>query len=202
MMLEELKLLVKQHTGTFYCRKVNQKKQVNFKHVYQEPEDTSCVPDIGDLKPFYGTFASLTLYYDEKSGDAAFYIAKPEEWDGILECFNDWMEDVIDEGDTEWIPYWVGNCIAIGEIPASGNYLLVPADGNKKGHVFKFDHDGYEFTEYGSSIEEFIRKALEPDSDVLTDMAAHMRFIEADPSDQWWIEEMKDNKGLVVKSIT
>ena len=203
-MLIELRQLIEKHTGIFYCRgrsHHNEKKLVNFKHIYQDPEHISWVPDIGDLKDFYSTFGSLTLYYDEKSGDAAFYISKPEEWEGLLECFNNWMEDVIDD-KPEWLPYWVGNCIAIGEIPASGNYLLVPLTGDMKGHVFVFDHDGYEFTEYGSNIEEFIRKVIEPDSEILTDMASHMTFDENGPEDQWWIEEMHDNKGLIVKTIT
>ena len=204
MILAELRQLIEKHTGIFYCRGCshhNENKHINFKHVYQKPGYTSCVLDIGDLRDFYSTFGSLTLYYDEKSGDAAFYIAKPEEWGGLLECFNNWMEDVTDD-NPEWLPYWVGNCIAIGEIPESGNYLLVPLSGDKKGHVFEFEHDGYEFKEYGSSVEEFIRKALKPDSELLTDMASHMTFTENDPMDQWWIEEMHDNKGLIVKTFT
>lgn len=205
-MLAELKNMIDEHKGVFYCRRRSsggdiRKKRVYFTHIYQPPGKLPNVPDIGDIKQFYNTFGSLTLYFEKKSGDSAYYIARPEEWDGLLECFNDWMEDVVDE-DPEWLPYWIGSCIAIGEIPASGNYLLIPTTGDKKGHVYEFDHDGYEFKEYGYSVEEFIRKALEPDAELLTDMAAHMTFIENNPMDQWWIEEMHDNRGLVVKTIT
>ena len=205
-MLDDLKRMIDEHKGIFYCRRRSSdgeiiKKKVSFTHVYQDPEHSSSIPDIGDIRPFYSVFGNLTLYFDQKSGDAAFYIARPEEWDGLLECFNNWMEDVIDE-DPDWLPYWVGNCIAIGEIPASGNYLLVPLTGDKKGHVYEFDHDGYEFKEYGSNVEEFIRKVLKPDAELLTDIAAHMTFIENDPMDQWWIEEMQDNQGLIVKTVT
>lgn len=65
--LTELKQLVEKHTGVFHCRQGHQKKDVNFKHIYQEPEQTSYVPDIGDLKPFSSSQKSVlycvSLYF-------------------------------------------------------------------------------------------------------------------------------------------
>jgi len=205
MKLAELKDRVTNHGGIFECARRSgsastpERKVVHFEHVFEPPVGSAEIPDVGKLRDFYETFGSLTLYHDSVSGDAAFHIARPEAWDDLMECFRDWVEDVLDD-DPDWLPYWVKDCLAIGEIPQSGNYLLVPLGGNKAGHVFEFEHDGYEFIELAPDIEAFVLRVLEPDSDMLTDMASHMSFIEGDPMVQWWISTMRDNRGRFVKS--
>lgn len=207
MKLTDLKNEIEAHAGIFHCIRRGglankpESKEVAFEHVYEPPRRVSAIPPTAMLKEFYETFGSLTLYFHKESGDAAFYIANPDEWDRILESFRNWMEDVVDD-DPEWLPYWVDDCLAIGEIPQSGNYLLVPANGEKAGHIFEFEHDGYEFIEHASNLQEFVTRMLSPDSSALTRMAAHMCFIEGDPMEQWWIDEMRDNRGRIVKTST
>ena len=202
MKLVDLKRLVSEHTGGFYLRRAGGKcgtKCVSFKHVYNPPIQVDGVPDVGALKEFYETFGSLTLYVHKDSGDAAFYIASPDQWDELTECLRDWA-DLDDE--PELLPDWLDNCIAIGEIPQSGNYLLVPTIGAMAGHISEFEHDGFEFIDHASNIKDFVIKMLKPDSAILTHMASHMAFIEGNPMVQWWIEEMRDNNGLIVKTDT
>ena len=203
MELAELKQTVSEHSGVFHCvgrRHESKSKQVNFEHVFDPPGSNTGVPDIGMLKEFYSTFGDLTLYYHKDSDDAAFYLASPDQWEILLEAFLEWTEYLDEEERKELVPDWVDGCIAVGEIPESGNYLLVPTSGNMAGHIFEFEHDGFEFKDLGSNISEFVINILNPDSETLTNMASHMTFIEGDSMDQWWIDEMRDSKGNIVKT--
>jgi hypothetical protein len=110
------------------------------------------------------------------------------------------VEGLDEEEEEELLPKWIDNFITVGEIPSSGNYLLVPIAGEMAGHVFEFEHDGFEFIDLASNINNFIANSLKPDSRSLTRMASHMTFTEDNEENQWWIEEMRDNHGHVVKT--
>ncbi len=199
MKLIDLLRAVESHSGTFQCRKIPDDavtKQVEFHHKYDLPVAPEEDIPIGKLRDFYATFASLTLYHDPASNDAAFYIASPNQWGSLNEAFRPWLECVSEED--ELLPDWIDDCIVIGEIPQSGNYLLMPRSGAKQGYIFEFEHDGFEFIEYASDIEQFVLQLLDPDASVLTGMASHMRFIEENDPTQWWIVEMRDNRGNLV----
>ncbi len=203
MELTELKQTVAEHSGVFHCvgrGDESRSKQVIFEHSFDPPETDTAIPDTGLLKEFYSTFGNLTLYHHEASGDAAFYLANPDQWESLREHFFEWLGYLDEEEFNELIPSWVNDCIAIGEIPSSGNYLLMPTEGDLSGRVFEFEHDGFEFIELGSNLGEFVLNMLNPDSKILIGIASHMTFIEGDFLDQWWISEMRDNKGNVVKT--
>ena len=204
MKLNDLEKSVSAHSGIFLCTMrggdKSVSKEVNFQHVYDPPVSISEVPDIGMLKEFFESFGNLTLYYHKDSEDAAFYIANPEQWDSLLENFLEWIEDLDEEEQEELLPDWIDDCITIGEIPESGNYLLVPTTGELAGHVFEFEHDGFEFIDHSSNINEFVLSMLSPNSKTLTNIASHMTFIESNPMEQWWIEELRDNNGNVVRT--
>jgi len=203
MKIVELKEAVLNHSGDFICSgrgDDEDTKTISFKHKFDPPDLVAEVPDIGKLKDFYSTFGSLTLYHHEASDDAGFYITNPEGWSIIEEEFSGWIEDLDEEEEEELLPDWINDCIVIGEIPHSGNYLLVPLSGEMSGHIFEFEHDGFEFIELASDIYEFVLRALNPDSRSLTNMASHMTLTEPGEDNQWWIEEMRDDHGNVVKT--
>lgn len=198
----DLKNAVRKHSGIFHCvgrsGDKSRSKAIHFAHVYDPPVSVVEVPDVGMLKEFYETFGSLTLYYHKESKDAAFYIANPRQWSDLSEYFQGWVEDLDEEEQEELLPDWLEDYVVIGEIPQSGNYILVPTSGEISGHIIEFEHDGFEFVDHAKNLYEFIETVLEPDCNLLTNMASHMTFIENDPMEQWWIEEMHDNKGRVV----
>lgn len=204
MKLVELEEAVSNHSGVFLCTgrggDKSITKTINFEHNFESPFSLADVPDTGMLKEFYSTFSSLTLYHHKESEDAAFYIASPEQWDSLLEDFSVWVDDLDEEEEEELLPEWIDNFITIGEISYSGNYLLVPIAGEVSGHVFEFEHDGFEFIDLAPNIHDFILSSLKPDSRSLTKMASHMTFTEDGEEEQWWIEEMRDNRGHVVKT--
>ena len=204
MQLIDLRNAVDAHSGIFHCVQIRNQsaaKEVKFIHVYDLPIETQWDFPIPSLQDFYDTFDNLILYLDPASEDAAFCIASPEKWDSLDNDFRPWLECVGEDEKAELLPVWINDCLVIGEIPKSGNYLLMPRSGEKSGFVFKFEHDGFEFIELAPSLREFVLKALKPSESSLTDMASHMRFVEGDDfSTQWWITEMRDNQGNVVNT--
>jgi hypothetical protein len=197
--LQSLRSAVQAHTGVFSCSEISRKgstKQVNFRHVGSAPDPSHVIPAIQGLRDFYSAFEHLLMYVDEHSEEAAYLIASPSQWLELDGHFRPWL-DALEEDD---LPDWIEDCIVVGEIPRSGNYLLLPASGPEAGRVFEFEHDGYEFLELGSSLPDFVLRTLDLDSARLTAIASHMRFILPDERRQWWIDEMKDSRGNVVKT--
>lgn len=198
-----LEALVRAHSGQFHCERIrhsDEKKVVNFRHKASMPTPHKPLPEIGRLGDFYDTFGSVILYVDEESGDAARQIAGPHAWSELYSQFNDWFDSSSGEELEELAPKWIKQCLAIGEVPRTGNYLLMPVSGDVAGHVFLFDHDGFEFTDCADDLVEFVEKMLAPNDELLLDMATHMRFIDGDDSIQWWIRELRDNRGNVART--
>ena len=197
MKLPDLEKAVATHSGQFLCvciRDREQSKTVEFHHRIEPQRDVD-VPDIGRLRDFYDTFGGITFYVDPVSGDAAKYIAPPSEWPGLEAGFAMWFDGMDEEEREEYLPGWVADCLVIGEEPRTGNYLLMPTTGEDAGRVFLFDHDGCEFSEAADDVVAYVEKLLVPDNRMLVEVATHMRFIVGDANIQWWIRDLRDNRG-------
>lgn len=198
MNLQDLKSAVESHRGTFLCERINQPAQtklVHFAHAIGQPEPHAVVPAVGRLRDFVDTFGSVVFYEDAVSGDAAVHLAAPADWPALDSDLRDWMEPLGEDERAEILPAWAEHCLVIGEEPRTGNYLLMPVEGDEAGAVYLFDHDGYEFTREANDVIDYVQRLLAPDDRRLTGMASHMRFVEGDPMVQWWIREMHDNRG-------
>jgi hypothetical protein len=196
--LEALRTAVTSHTGVFLCTEIHAShnaKTLKFRHAADAAAPDVEVPDVPGLRDFYDTFARLTLYLEEDSGDAAFSIASPDQWAELKSDFEVWIDDLSDDEADECLPDWLPHYVVVGEVPHSGNYLLVPTTGPEVGCVYLFDHDGFEFAKLGSTLAEFVASSLDLDTKRLTDMASHMRFITQTENRQWWIDALKDNRG-------
>ncbi|WP_028100745.1 SMI1/KNR4 family protein [Pseudoduganella violaceinigra] len=204
MRLDELERAVLAHRGEFHCAQIRDEKNsrlVPFLHLTTPAVETGDLPDIGKLREFYVTFGSIRFYCDQQSGDSARYLAPVSEWPELQDSFMDWIDPLDDdETDDEFPPPWVRTCLVIGETPRSGNYILMPTEGQEAGQVWEFDHDGYEFNFAAKDLVEYVERMMAPDGARLTDFASSMRFIEGDRSVQWWIEELRDNQGRVVST--
>lgn len=201
MKRSELRDAVCEHRGEFLCHAIHgndEAKVVRFSHRVTEPVDTDGLPSFGRLSDFYHVFGSVLFYHDLESGDAARYLAPPSSWAALDEEFRAWLEDLSEDEREEILPEWIETRIVIGETPHSGNYVLVPSEGPERGHVYEFDHDGFEFTRVADDVVEYVQGLLSPGSARLMDMASHMRFMTGDGMKQWWIVEFKDNRGNVV----
>lgn len=202
--MKQIEAAVRQHKGTFLCEEIHKErntKTVEFRHVVTAPTGIDGVPDVGDLREFCSTFGSIVFYQDERSGDAGKYLAPPSEWPQLHEYFSGWLDGLDDDERSEVLPEWVETALVIGETPQSGNYILLATEGPETGRVFEFDHDGFEFVEEARSLAEYVERLLEPDVSTLTEIASHMRFVEGDDHMvQWWIRELRDNRGRVVRT--
>ena len=209
MSLIDLHRAVSEHTGEFTCerlRKPDETRVVTFKHLIQPaaPLDEAAqavIPDVGPLRAFYATFGALMLYHDAQSGEAARYIAPPAEWASLHDGFAGWTQDLSDEERANTLPPWVEHCVVIGEVPRTGNYIVVATDGESAGQVFEFDNDGFAFTPKGQDIVAYVEQLLTPDAAALTEIASHMRFTDRNYGTQWQILEMRDNLGKHIRTL-
>ena len=198
MRLAELELDVTSHSGEFVCERIHkptEHKSVRFCHAITPPEGAHNLPDIGRLHDFFENFGSIVFYVDEKSGDAAKYIASPAEWAALDREFRRWIDSLDEAEPVEILPDWMEGCLVVGEEPGTGNYIPMSTSGKTAGRVVAFDHDGYEFSEQAVDLVEFVERMLSPDDSLLVEIATNMRFIEADPETQWWIRELRDSRG-------
>jgi hypothetical protein len=196
--LESLRAAVQSHAGVFLCSEIHRHentKTVAFRHLDVPPNPNVEVPDVPGLRDFYDTFAELTLYVDERSGDAAFFIGSPSQWLELDSDFRPWLDGVEEEEADDYLPDWIETCIVVGEVPRSGNYLLIPTAGPEAGKVF-------EFVELGKDLAGFVAQELDLDTQRLTAIASHLRFIAPGESRQWWIDKLEDNRGNVVRTET
>ncbi|MBX9833124.1 MAG: hypothetical protein K2X78_08785 [Burkholderiaceae bacterium] len=209
MSLIDLHRAVSEHTGEFTCerlRKPDETRVVTFKHLIQPPAPRdeaaqAAIPDVGPLRAFYATFGALMLYHDAQSGEAARYIAPPAEWASLHDGFAGWTQDLSDEERANTLPPWVEHCVVVGEVPRTGNYIVLATDGERAGQVFEFDNDGFAFTPKGKDIVAYVEQLLTPDAAALTEIASHMRFTDRNYGTQWQILEMRDNRGKHVRTL-
>ena len=201
-MLNDLLEKVQGHSGEFLCEGIsnrNDTKTIAFVHQIEPPDSELEVPNVGDLQDFYKSFGSLIMYVDEPSLEAALMVAAPSDWPRLESEFSDWT-DMVDENEEDVFPAWFESHQVIGEIPGTGNYVLVVTDGEEAGSIYVFDHDGFEFNKLGESLEAAILAMLQPDESLFIQMASHMRFISGDSMQQWWAKELRDNSGHVVRN--
>lgn len=204
-MNNELIQQLKNSTGVFLCQAIGAEKKTKtepFSHIVTPPKPSADLPDIAEIRAFYDAVGSLRLYHCEVGNEAGFYIANPDKWAELTEGFAEWVEIIeldFDEDELEEeMPSWFGSQQVIGEIPNTGNYLLLVTVGNEKGSIYEFDHDGAEFYKRGVDIEDFIKKMLNPNSALLRSMASHMRFTADFVGQQWWATALRFDDGREV----
>jgi len=196
---------LKGHYGEFLCELIGsgtENKIEKFIHKLSEPTATDNVSSSSEISEFFLKQGSALLYFCPESGDAAFHLANPTEWDELEEEFSEWIEMLDDDEKSDALPPWFGSHKVIGEIPSSGNYLLVVESGGELGSIYMFDHDGFEFYKLASSLSEFISTVIDPNPRFLSSMASHMRFVTDDNwHQQWWLKELRHNSGKVVVNV-
>lgn len=202
MRLADLEHAVTTHEGDFHCSRLNatgETKIVHVRHRVEAPSPVQGLPAIGRLGDFFDTFGSVVFYEAERTGDAAVRIAAPSEWHTLGDDLRDSFDLLSDDERQECLPSWVETCLVIGEMPRTGNYVLMATEGDEAGHVFEFDHDGFEFSRQASDLVDYTHRLLAIDAQRLATFASHLRFVEGDDwMIQWWIEELRDNRGRVV----
>jgi hypothetical protein len=198
-MFESLDILLNRKEQRFICVKgwpdpsppehvVKIEHQVDSPLSYEKLEQLKeQLDELPELISFYSRFGSLRLYSQIDTDKSAYYIADPDEWDELKEYFNDWIEGE----DEELLPDWITDFIVIGEIPKSGNYFIVPLTGKSLGHVYEFEHDGFEFVERGATFADFIEKLTVVNDELLENILTHTRYQDERPDSQWIVKKYR-----------
>lgn len=200
---DDLRQAISAHTGTFRCEALDDAtitRDIVFRHrifpVQAHPE----LPALPGLREFHAAIGGVLFYADEDSGEAALLLAPPSDWPALRAAFDGWTDGMDADERAEYLPEWADAALVIGEEPDTGNYLLMPTAGDEAGQVFLFDHDGFEFIEQAPDILSLAWKQLDPDDRALLMIATHMRFISDATPHQWWIRELRDNRGNVART--
>ncbi len=168
----------------------------HIEHRYEPPINSLALkalraehPQLQQLLDLYAEFGSLRLYCDTNSTSSAFYLAHPEQWGQLRQEFTLWT-DMLDEDEAaEVLPAWLDEAIVFGEIPESGNYLLMPAGGEHAGKVFGFDHDGFEFSEEAPDLASYLDKITTPSEELFQQIATHTRYTDRETNIQWLVRD-------------
>lgn len=211
MKRNELLRLAEQSSGHFVCELINgdgQMRRIEFQHILGDESSPELlqllenyIGDLPELLNLYRICGELKLYWDPVSDDSAYIIGSCARWQSFHDGMMSWVGILSDTEKAELLPVWFENALVFGEIPQSGDYLLIAGDGDEKGKIYRFYHDGFEFVRFASSVGEMIEKMFTLDADHLLDIATDIRFMEMkEPYEQWWIKEYVRNDGVRVSS--
>jgi len=143
------------------------------------------------LKALYSQFGSLRLYCDTRSTSCAFYLAKPSEWSQLKQEFMGWIK-MLGTDDRHQLPDWIESCITFGEIPETGNYLLLPTEGNDSGKVYLFEHDGFVFQEEARDLASFMDSVTTPNESLFEKIRANTCYSDGETATQWLVAGYED----------
>src|SRR5690606_2880365 len=112
-----------------------------------------------------------------------------------------WFEGLSEQEEEELLPGWIDDCVVFGEIPGSGNYLMMPLSGEKQGRVFEVEHDGFEFIELAPDLEQLLYLGLRPGRRTLSERASRGRGTgDAGPQRQWCRAAVQASRGHRVRA--
>jgi hypothetical protein len=148
------------------------------------------VGDLPHVLEFYRTYGGLTLFQSAREEPgvgcaAAYWIAPPSDWRRIRSEVDDWFEMLDDDERPEILPEWVSNFVAIGQVPNSATFYLLPLEGADRGKVFEFSHDGFQFLELGVDFEDFVSWLARTDEEHLQRIGGDNRYYDGKSSKQW-----------------
>jgi SMI1-KNR4 cell-wall len=138
--------------------------------------------DMIDLLSHYG---GIRLYCDSISGDSAYYISHPNEWEKLRGELFKWFEELDEDEANDMIPDWVEKAVVFGEVPSSGNYYLMPLEGVEAGKVYEFEHDGFEFIKLGETLQEFLDYLCTVTDNLIENIGSHTRYSDGKTDIQW-----------------
>lgn len=146
-----------------------------------------------DFIEFYSQHNGAVLYRDSIKNHAGFhatgiYLAPVSEWPLLGSYAQEWIDSLDAAERQELVPEWTEDAIVFGEAPNSGNYFILAMSGEKRGRIFYFDHDGFEFEEYAENLPQFFSKVTYRPAEQLHSLGCYVRYTDG-VSDTQWIPE-------------
>jgi hypothetical protein len=79
--------------------------------------------------------------------------------------------------------------VVFGEIPETGNYLMMPTMGSDAGKVFLFDHESCDFDEEAPDLETYLTFITSPGEALFRKIRSHTRYSDGETATQWLVQE-------------
>jgi len=137
------------------------------------------------LIDLYTHYGDIGLYCDPITEYPTILIAHPSLWGELKEGFDLWVQGLSDEERKELLPEWIDSTIIFGELSGSGDCYLYLLEGDEKGSIYEFNHDGFEFNKLADNMNEFLEFVTTPDDKLISYISAYCRFSDEHNDAQW-----------------
>jgi hypothetical protein len=135
------------------------------------------------LRRFYELHDGVLLYRDTKSNAAGVEFFKASEWQSRT---NEMQESMFDMGFEESdMPDWFHQGLVFGEIPHSGNYLIIQPAGKEAGQVFYADHDSFTEGAIAASFKDLLLMIVDDPPGFMYARNCFTRYSDGKTDTQW-----------------
>lgn len=137
---------------------------------------------------FYQHHNGFALYRDTKSEIAGIELLPVELWAEATEDMRTWFDFLAAEPEND--PDRILTGVAIGTVPESGNYFVMPVEGPSAGKIYYANHDGWYESAFADDFGGFLaRVAREPVKLLVDDVGCYTRYSDGRSHTQWIPEE-------------
>jgi len=174
------------------------------RHILRPPASNDAVAKIQEmlgshasqLLPFFRKHDGFVLYRDTLSDAAGIELLPVAEWQLASDGMRDLLEYLADDPESD--PDHIYTGVAIGEVPHSGNYFVVPIEGPSAGKVFYANHDGWYESPFAENFDEFLAHVTrEPARLLAEEVGCYTRYSDGKTDTQWIPEEYFDDVSTV-----
>jgi hypothetical protein len=137
---------------------------------------------------FYRENDGFVLYRDTLSDAAGFELLPIEQWYEATEDMKDSLSYIAEVPDND--PDHILTGVAIATVPHSGNYFVMPIEGNSAGSIFYANHDGWYESAFTESFEGLLTRLVENPVNLLNkEFGCYTRYSDGKTEVQWIPEE-------------
>lgn len=177
MSIRQFHELINAPAPGFWCNEGGQSPKERFltriEHILNPPASADDIANIermiGDFATkvveFYKVHNGFLLYKDMESGDGGVELFKVEDWESSTSDLKELYEHLEEDED----PDCILSGIAIGEIPASANYFVMPVDGPNRGKIFYVDHDGWYDEPFADNFDDFLLRLTKDPANLISE---------------------------------
>jgi len=137
---------------------------------------------------FYERHDGFVLYQDTESDEAGVELFPVARWRKATEDMREWFSHLEEEPEND--PDHILTGIAIGEVPHSGNYFVMPIEGPSAGKIFYADHDGWYESPFADDFDGFLKHVCSDPVTLLNDeLGCYICYSDGTTDEQWIPEE-------------
>ena len=184
----------------FRCYAAGEKSDARFvakvRHILNRPASPKAIAQIrrmlgsyaDQVTAFYEHHDGFVLYRDVLSEAAGIELLPVRKWKRAADDMRRMFEHLADDPAND--PDRILTGVAIAEVPHSGNYFVMPADGPAAGKIFYANHDGWYESAFADDFPKFLLHATRKPVTLLNDeLGCYTRYSDGKTDLQWIPEE-------------